>query len=539
LRSEGGVAVATPAPHHRDAEGPTDHQLVAAVRRGDDRAFETLYHRYNRRIQAYVFGMCKDHARAEDITQEIFVSALRRMRETERPIAFKPWIYEIAKNACIDQHRRSRRAEEISLQAEDGLAPADYGRLVNADPTPDVAVTVKQSLDHLCGAFGGLSDTHHDILVMRELEGLSYREIGERLGMSRPAVESTLFRARRRLTEEYGELVSGQRCLRIQGIIATAARGRLGARDATRLSRHVAHCIPCRREAMTAGLDPAMLRKPLRTRVAAKVAALLPFPLLTRRFGTRGGGDDAAANSMPTSWMAHLPLISDHVGAGWTKAFAAVAVLLAGVGAGVGTQAASTSAQPATGAGTQVHERAISSSGGGAAARGPLVAPRGDATRSLTSHTARHSAQHAKTVSTSGTTGTSGTTRTAASGSSPATPVHTATDATKPVVAKTPVPSGGGSLSSPASSPAQVVQQTTQSASNTVSGVTNTVNTVTNAVSGATSGTAGGATGAVGGAVGGTVGAVGNTVGNTGSAAGGAIQSTGNAVSGALGGVTG
>jgi RNA polymerase sigma factor (sigma-70 family) len=149
------------------AEPTDDHRLVAAVRRGDDRAFEALYGRYHRRIHAYVMGMVKDHGRAEDITQEVFVSALRRMRETERPIAFKPWIYEIAKNACIDQFRRSRRAEEISLEADEGLAPADYGRLVGSDPTPDMAVAAKQDLDHLCGAFGGLSDAHHEILFLR------------------------------------------------------------------------------------------------------------------------------------------------------------------------------------------------------------------------------------------------------------------------------------------------------------------------------------------------------------------------------------
>src|SRR4051794_41885529 len=81
-------------------------------------------------------GMVKDHGRAEDITQEVFVSALRRMRETERPITFKPWLYEIAKNACIDAYRRGRRAEEISYDAEGGLAPSDYGRLVAADARP-------------------------------------------------------------------------------------------------------------------------------------------------------------------------------------------------------------------------------------------------------------------------------------------------------------------------------------------------------------------------------------------------------------------
>src|SRR5688500_7767034 len=182
-----------------DSDGaPSDHRLVAAVRHGDDRAFEALYHRYCRRIHAYVFGMVKDHGRAEDVTQEVFVSALRRMRATERPIAFKPWIYEIAKNACIDQFRRSKRAEEVSFDADEGLAPGDYGRLVSHEPVPDAAFVAKQQLDHLCGAFGGLSDAHHEILVLRELEGLSYREIGERMGMTRPAVESTLFRARRR-----------------------------------------------------------------------------------------------------------------------------------------------------------------------------------------------------------------------------------------------------------------------------------------------------------------------------------------------------
>src|SRR6266536_2708906 len=129
----------------------TDHRLVAAVRAGDDRAFECLYERYDRRIAAYIYGMVNDYARAEDIAQDVFMSALRRMRETERPIAFKPWIYEIAKNACIDQFRRARRAEEVSYDADEGLAAADYGRLVTTGPTPDVAVDQKMSLDHLCG----------------------------------------------------------------------------------------------------------------------------------------------------------------------------------------------------------------------------------------------------------------------------------------------------------------------------------------------------------------------------------------------------
>src|SRR5437868_2272787 len=165
---EAAVALA-PAP--RAVTIQTDGDLVAAVRRGDDRAFEELYARYSRRISSYIFGMVKDHARAEDLTQDVFMSALRRMRDTDRPIAFKPWIYEI----------------------------------------------------------------------------------GKRMGMSRPSVESTLFRARKRLTEEYEELVTGTRCTRIQSIITSAGTG-LGARDRRRMARHLSYCQPCRRHAHAAGL---------------------------------------------------------------------------------------------------------------------------------------------------------------------------------------------------------------------------------------------------------------------------------------------
>jgi RNA polymerase sigma factor (sigma-70 family) len=313
--------------------GPTDHELVRRVRLGDDRAFEALYSRYQRRITGYVAGMVKDHGRAEDITQEVFVSALRRMRQTERPIAFKPWIYEIAKNACIDAYRRSRRAEEVSFDADDRLSPSDYGRLVATGPTPDAALDAKQELDHLRGAFGGLSESHHQILVMRELEGLSYKDIGERMGMSRPAVESTLFRARKRLGEEYDELASGARCVRIQAII-DAGTTRLGLRDQRRLARHISHCQPCRRLAAHAGVEIPL---PARTRIAGKLAALLPLPAFLR---FRRGGDEAVAatGSGGGRWSAHLPMLADSLQSGWGKAAAgAAALVVAGAGAGVTT----------------------------------------------------------------------------------------------------------------------------------------------------------------------------------------------------------
>jgi RNA polymerase sigma factor (sigma-70 family) len=262
--------------------------------------------------------MVHDHGRAEDITQDVFMSALRRMRATDGRIVFKPWIYEIAKNACIDAFRRSRRAEEISYDADDD---GDRLHLVSNGPTPDAAVDTRMSLDHLRGAFGGLSEAHHQILVMRELEGLSYRQIGERLGMSRPSVESTLFRARRRLSEEYEELVSGERCQRTQAIIAGATDGQVGTRDENKMARHVSHCQPCRRAALVAGFDPDAL-VPKRT-AREKLAAWLPLPEFLRR-RIAGGGDPGS----PWTAAAHY---AESTGGGWVKlATAASAVLIAG-----------------------------------------------------------------------------------------------------------------------------------------------------------------------------------------------------------------
>lgn len=333
-------AAQVPAIDGAGSPADDDQKLVARVRRGDDRAFELLYERYHRRIHAYVLGMVKDHGRAEDVTQEVFLSALRRMRETEQPLAFKPWLYQIAKNSCIDAFRRSKRAEEVSYDADGGLAPADHSKLVASGASPDAAVAAKQDLDSLCGAFGGLSETHHEILVLRELEGLSYAEIGRRMGMSRPAVESTLFRARRRLSEEYDDIVSGARCLRIQSIITMAVQSRPGARDTRRLARHLSHCQPCRREALAAGLDRELFGRPsVRERVANRVAGILPFPIFAK---FRREADTAAASAPPSgrgaAFMQQLPLLSDHLQSGWGKAAAGAAVLVASVGAGVGVQ---------------------------------------------------------------------------------------------------------------------------------------------------------------------------------------------------------
>jgi RNA polymerase sigma factor (sigma-70 family) len=530
--------------------------LVVAVRAGDDHAFEVLYHRYQRRIGAYIYGMVHDHGRAEDITQDVFMSALRRMRATETPIAFKPWVYEIAKNACIDAFRRSKRAEEISYDADDG---SERLHLVSKGPTPEAAVDTRLSLDHLRGAFGGLSEAHHQILVMRELEGLSYRQIGEQLGMSRPSVESTLFRARRRLSEEYEELVSGERCRRIQAIIAGATGGRAGARDERKMARHVSYCQPCRRAAFAAGFDADALT-PKRT-AREKIAALLPLPAFLKRRIAGHGAEESAATSAG-GHAATLAQLSTAAASyadpamHWGKAVArAAAVAAAVVGAGVAAHDTGIIGS------TPRDERPAAISSPATPSRdsaGSLTTRPAASGSSIAAGSAAGATPPSKPSSSAPSSGSGSSSGAGSSGGSqsPSTPlgndpVKGATSKlpsgaqdnplTKTVKHLTNPDSGGVPVKAPEVPKVEVPKvelpklpappASVPDPGGVVSGATGAVNNATGAATGAVNG----ATGAAGGVVNGATGAVGGAVG----AAGGAVSGTVGGVTGGGGGILG
>ncbi len=404
------LSVTQPAP------ACSEHELVAAVRHGSDQAFEELYTRYRPRIGSYILGMVGDHARAEDIAQEVFISALRRLRETDQAIAFKPWIYEIAKNACIDEFRRSRRLREVPLESDSDDEAAAEPVALRSPVSTDSALECKQSLADLRGAFEGLSETHHQVLVMRELEGRSYAQIGEQLGMSRAMVESTLFRARRRLTAEYDELASGRRCEQVQELVAEEppALRKLGVRQRRQIARHLSHCQPCRRHARAAGLDESFFNGPSRI---GKIAALLPIPWLRWRRSSEHDNATASSGAHSYSAVRSMQIVARLVdpsgaSAGFGRAAAAAAAIaVAAIGGGVAGTVAGQPAHPTqqtttaaahpshvTGAhgagaaqrsGAASHRRAASSGSLTAATR--HRAARSNATTAAPSHAASHS----------------------------------------------------------------------------------------------------------------------------------------------------
>lgn len=179
-----------------------DGELVAGVRCGDERSFEQLVDRYRGPLIAYVCSRVGDVGLSEDIAQEIFISALRGIRATERPIVFKPWIYAIARNACIDEHRWQGRHVEQALTEDLGA--------VSPSTDPQAAVEVRQEWAALRAALAKLPRLEQELLGLRELVGLSYAEIAACTGLTTPAVESALHRARRHRLARY-RVLSGER----------------------------------------------------------------------------------------------------------------------------------------------------------------------------------------------------------------------------------------------------------------------------------------------------------------------------------------
>ena len=239
-----------------------------AAQAGSPEAFAALFRRYRPEIARYASRTLGDDARAEDVVQEAFLSALRGIGTLDRPAGFKPWLYRIAHNACVDQMRRRARAEEVSFDAN-GIPAAEEFRLFRQAPSNHAQVAQKEDFKHLRQALTDLPDSQAEILVLRELEGLSYDDIGMRMRISVSAVESLLFRARRGLRAEYGQISTGERCRSMRTVMAQTVEGIDRPKERRALVRHLRGCTECRRDAFVMGLGQ-LLEAERRTGVRAR-----------------------------------------------------------------------------------------------------------------------------------------------------------------------------------------------------------------------------------------------------------------------------
>jgi RNA polymerase sigma factor (sigma-70 family) len=166
-----------------------DHRLVAALRRGDDQAFEAIYDRHHRPLLAFCRHMLGSHEEAEDALQRVFVSAHRHLSDGSADVNLKPWLYTIARNRCLSMLRARRETialDDVGEPSSNGLALADE-------------VELGEDLKEMLGDLARLPEDQRAALVLAELGDLSQREIAATLGVRTDKVKALIFQAREAL----------------------------------------------------------------------------------------------------------------------------------------------------------------------------------------------------------------------------------------------------------------------------------------------------------------------------------------------------
>lgn len=203
--SLGGMAVAVlegeevrPAP-----ASPTDAELVVAFKEGDVHAFDALFARYRQPIFGYIYRSVGAATLAEELTQDVFLKVFEHLRRTGENVSVRAWVYRIATTTCIDAHRAGTRRPvlvddvAVLLDAPGGIDPVE--RQLERERQREV----RSALD-------ALPVQYRQALVLRQLQGLTYAEVAEALGISVEAVTSLIHRARHAFRAAYAQQQKGE-----------------------------------------------------------------------------------------------------------------------------------------------------------------------------------------------------------------------------------------------------------------------------------------------------------------------------------------
>jgi len=178
----------------------SDWELVQRAQGGDREAFRELVERYQRKIAALALGMLRSREDALDIVQETFTKAYQSLDRFKGDSAFYTWVYRIAHNLCVDHQRRAAKQPQVSLDATEPGEPAPLP--LPDGPRPDQPFDRARDTelgDRLREAIRELTPDHRAVILLRELEGLSYEEISQVLECPKGTVMSRLHYARRQL----------------------------------------------------------------------------------------------------------------------------------------------------------------------------------------------------------------------------------------------------------------------------------------------------------------------------------------------------
>ena len=169
-----------------------ERELIARLQKRDEAAFEELIRQYEKKVYTLCFRMCGNSEDAEEAAQDAFLALWRGIDRFRQESSLSTWIYRLATNACIDTlRRRKKQSGSVSLDDEELFVDA-----VDTSPQPQETVEHREAQKLLQEGLSALPEEYRNILLLREVEGLSYSEISETLELELGTVKSRISRGR-------------------------------------------------------------------------------------------------------------------------------------------------------------------------------------------------------------------------------------------------------------------------------------------------------------------------------------------------------
>lgn len=190
-----------------EGEQNLDADLVARAQAGEVDAFRQLVERYQQRVFILALSVMGNHEDARDVIQEAFLKAYKKLSSFRGQSSFYTWLYRIVFNLAIDEKRKRYRTLEMSVGETSSLDASAYGNedksvgtsLISPSSNPEHEFHRAELRQHLQQGIQSLSPDHRAVILLREVDGLSYDEISKVVGCNKGTVMSRLHHARKRL----------------------------------------------------------------------------------------------------------------------------------------------------------------------------------------------------------------------------------------------------------------------------------------------------------------------------------------------------
>ncbi|MCB0329933.1 MAG: sigma-70 family RNA polymerase sigma factor [Bdellovibrionales bacterium] len=192
----------------------TDEQLIEEFRLGNKLSFEELISRYAEKAYSLASRMCRNQEDAEEVLQDVFTTVYRKLQNFEGKSSFSSWLYRVTVNAALMKLRKNRQDKSIAM--EDALPDEEHTLILQTqDCDLSDQITLRREVSSVLEeAIQKLPDDYRPVFILRDVDGLTSKEVGKILGLSIPAVKSRLHRSRlmlrRKLNNFYYEYSSGE-----------------------------------------------------------------------------------------------------------------------------------------------------------------------------------------------------------------------------------------------------------------------------------------------------------------------------------------